>query len=339
MREATVKYFLLSIFSSALLLYGMSWLYGAAGTTNLAGIADAAAAGKITLNSGLARVSAALLLAGLGFRITIVPFHFYAPDVFQGVLSSAAAMLSVVPKLVGFVALFRLLPLADGVETLHDWSPSGPLRLWLALLAVLTMFVGNLMALRQTHLHRMLAYSSMAHTGYMLGGLTVGSQGSMGGATALLFYLVTYGLITIGVFALLSAVGKGPRSAQTDADVSGLSRTRPAAALGLAVCLISLTGLPPTAGFLGKLNLIIAAWSEGTWVGYGLAIAQGINAPITAWYYLRLVAVMYLQPAEHEGEPGQEPAASLAGACCTAATLALFVVPQWLWDAASRAAG
>lgn len=339
MREATIKYFLLSILSSALVLYGMSWLFGVSGTTNLAGIADAAAAGKVSMNSGLVRIAVVLMLAGLGFRITAVPFHFYAPDVFQGSTASAAAMLSFVPKVVGFVALLRLIPLAAGVGTLHEWVPIASVRMLLALLAVLTMFGGNLLALRQTHLHRLLAYSSVAHAGYMLVGFSVGDHGTIGGVSALLFYLGTYGLMTIGVFALLSAVGNGVHSAQTDADIAGLSRTRPVAALCLAVCLFSLSGLPPTAGFLGKLNLFLAAWSDETWLGRGLAIALGLNAAIAAWYYLRLIAVMYLQPVERAQETSSETAAWLAGACCTVATLALFVLPQWLWDAAVRAAG
>jgi NADH-quinone oxidoreductase subunit N len=338
MREATAKYFLLSIFSSGLVLYGMSWLYGAAGTTNLAGIAEAAAAGRMSPDSGLVRVALALMIAGVGFRITAVPFHFYAPDVFQGVTSSAAAMLSFVPKVVGFIALLRLVPIASGMLGLHDWAPADSVRVLLALLAVVTMFGGNLLALRQSHLHRLLAYSSVAHAGYMLVGLTVGERGTaVGGTSALLFYLAVYGVMTIGAFALLGGVGTPQRPLQTDSDLAGLSRTHPAAALLLAVCLFSLTGLPPTAGFLGKLNLFLAAWSDGTGLGRVLAMTLAVNAAIAAWYYLRLVAVMYLEPAARtETSPLNAPA-WVAGVCCAAATLVLFALPQPLWNAALRA--
>src|SRR5690606_19004046 len=209
-----------------------------------------------------------------------------------------------VPKVVGFAALIRLLPLASGSLVTENWVPEGSLRGVLALVAVLTMFLGNLLALRQTHLHRLLAYSSVAHAGYMLVGLVVGDQPGVSGVSALLFYLVVCGLVTVGVFALLTAAGQGQNSLKTDCDIAGLSRTRPALALLLAICLFSLTGLPPTAGFLGKLNLFFAAWSEGTNVGMVLAIVLAVNAVISAWYYLRLIGVMYLEaPQEQETQP------------------------------------
>lgn len=338
MREATMKYFLLSVFSSALLLYGLSWLFGAAGTTSLAGIAEQAAFLRVTLQHEPVRIAALLVIAGLSFRITAVPFHFYAPDVFQGVTSSAAALLSVLPKIVGFAALLRLLPVFTGRASLEEWIPPASIQWLLAVLAVLTMFGGNLLALRQRHLHRLLAYSSVAHAGYMLVGLAVGGQGTAApGPSAILFYLGVYGLMTIGVFAFLSAAGTGRRSLTTDADLAGLSRRRPVAALCLAVCLFSLTGLPPTAGFMGKLNLFLASWSTGGLVGQGLAALLALNAAIAAWYYLRLIAVMYLEPASSPAEPAQEPAAWLAGTVCTLATVALFAAPQWVWDAALRA--
>ncbi|MFO1094832.1 MAG: NADH-quinone oxidoreductase subunit N [Planctomycetaceae bacterium] len=338
MREATLKYFLLSIFSSALLLYGMSWLFGAAGTTSLAGIARQALAGKLSLDAGPVQMAVALMVAGLAFRITAVPFHFYAPDVFQGVTSSAAAMLSVVPKIVGFVALLRILPAVAGVASLDAWMPSHNVQQLLALMAVLTMFGGNLLALRQRQLHRLLAYSSVAHAGYMLVGLAVGGQRTaVAGPSALLFYLSAYGLMTIGVFAFFAAAGTRGKSLTTTAELAGLSRRRPVAALCLAVCLFSLTGLPPTAGFLGKLNLFLAAWSSESPLGQPLAAVLALNAAIAAWYYLRLIGVMYFEPSESPAAPAEEPAAWLAGTVCALATIALFAAPQWVWDAALRA--
>ncbi|MCC6492406.1 MAG: NADH-quinone oxidoreductase subunit N [Pirellulales bacterium] len=336
-REATAKYMLLSIFSSAIVLYGMSLLYGATGTTSLAGIA-AAQAHDPGAASLLTRMAAALLLAGLCFRIAAVPFHFYAPDVFQGVSSAAAAMLSFVPKAVGFVALLRLLPLVDGAAVADSAAQEPALRVLLAVLAVATMLIGNLLALRQQHLHRLLAYSSVAHAGYMLVGLTVGpGSAPVSGVSALLFYLAAYGITTIGIFALLAGATSSQSPMRTQTDLAGLSRLHPAVALALAICLFGLTGLPPTAGFTGKLNLFFAAWSAGTQLGRILAISLALNAAISAWYYLRLIAVMFLEPPAEEAAPAKLCLApAVAGAVCSAATVLLFVAPQWLWDAAAR---
>ncbi|WP_437206188.1 NADH-quinone oxidoreductase subunit N [Planctomicrobium sp. SH664] len=334
MREATVKYFLLSIFSSAFVLFGMAWLFGVAGTTNLTAIATAASDKAFASDSLPIRVALACLIAGLGFRITAVPFHFYAPDVFQGVTSSAAGMLSFVPKVVGFAALLRIIPIADGAFHLSEWIPTTPVRGVLTVLALVTMFGGNLMALRQRNLHRLMAYSSVAHAGYMLVGLSIGSGSGFSGVSAMLFYLVSYGLMTVGVFALLAAAGSLSKPVQSDSELAGLGRTQPLIGLLLAVCLFSLMGLPPTVGMLGKLNLFFAAWSEGSELGRVLAICLAVNAAIAAFYYLRLVAVMYLDPPQSsEVQPLNVPA-KIAGGVCAIATIVLFVSPQWLWDAA-----
>jgi NADH-quinone oxidoreductase subunit N len=343
--EAAIKYFLLSVFSSALVLYGMSWLYGVAGTTNFTGIAAAIDAlspgdgGKMSLFA----IAFALLVAGLCFRITAVPFHFYAPDVFQGTIAANAAMLSFVPKVVGIIALLRLIPLSGATESLSQWIADGrwvpdqPARFLLAVLAVATMLVGNLLALRQRQLYRLMAYSSIAHAGYMLVGLAVGDVRPVAGTEAVLFYLVAYGLMTIGVFALVSGLGRVTAGGDGGAirsidELRGLSGSHPTIALLLAVCLFSLTGLPPTVGFLGKLNIFFAAWSAGTRTGTVLAIVLGINAAISAWYYLRLVALMFLEPAS-EADRAVVPVAWtawLAGTACALATIVLFFDPQWL---------
>jgi NADH-quinone oxidoreductase subunit N len=175
-----------------------------------------------------------------------------------------------------------------------------------------------------------MAYSSIAHAGYMLVGMAAGDGGPIAGTDAVLFYLAAYGLMTIGVFALLSAHRQAERPTEFEDDLRGLSRHRPLLAVLLAVCLFSLTGLPPTAGFLGKLNIFLAAWSDGSRVGRNLAAIMAINAAIGAWYYLRLVAVMFLDPAAEQG-PRPEPViwtAWLAGAVCTIGTLWFFLAPQ-----------
>jgi NADH-quinone oxidoreductase subunit N len=189
------------------------------------------------------------------------------------------------------------------------------------------------MALRQANVYRLMAYSSIAHAGYMLVGLAVGDTEPVSGVQAMLFYLAAYGLMTVGVFALLSGVG-----GRTLDDLRGLNRTRPTTALLMTLCLLSLTGLPPAAGFFGKLNLFLAAWSDATALGRTLAVIMALNAAISAWYYLRIIALMYLDSApESAPETAPQPSAFtwsafLAGALCTAGTIALFVDPQWLWD-------
>jgi NADH-quinone oxidoreductase subunit N len=333
--ESAMKYFLLSVFSSAVLLYGLSWIYGIAGTTNFAAIASQIGGEGPEYGNRMAQVALAMVLAGLCFRITAVPFHFYAPDVFQGTTAANAALLSFIPKVVGFVALMRLLPLTSATDEFGHWVANRPMEMLLAVLAVATMFVGNLMALRQANLYRLMAYSSIAHAGYMLVGLTVGNAGpAVGGTEAVLFYLAAYGLMTIGVFALFSGAGTDDHPLRIDSDLRGLSRSQPAAALLLAVCLFSLTGLPPTVGFWGKLNLFLAAWSQGTGLGRGLAMLMALNAAIAAWYYLRLIALMFL---DVDSAPAPAPRrvdwpAWLAGTVCTLGTVALFFAPQWLWD-------
>lgn len=337
-QEATIKYFLLSVFSSAMLLFGMSYLYGAVGSTNLEAIYAALIAGRGQPMPILLVVAVMMMVAGLAFRLTAVPFHFYAPDVFQGAPNSAAAMLSFIPKVAGFVALYRVL--AVPVEALGgEWSLaqfSSPLLWWLA---VLSMFVGNLLALMQTDIRRMLAFSSVSHAGYMLVGFVVGTftAGGPTGFEALLFYLVVYGAMTLGAFAALGVLQRPDRRVETIDDLAGLSRTRPAVALLLTLFLFSLTGLPPTAGFLGKLNLFLAAWGTGTEAGHWLAIWLAVNATIGAWYYLRVIGTMYLQPAPSVTATEEPNAPSyLAMGLCAVATLALFAVPGWLWALIQR---
>jgi NADH-quinone oxidoreductase subunit N len=310
----------------------MSWLFGATGATGFRAIE--AAVGQVDSESSnhTLQIALAFLVGGLCFRIAAAPFHFYAPDVFQGTTAANAALLSFIPKVVGFVALMRLLPLTGASASLGTWLPNEPSRLLFAVLAVATMFVGNLMALRQPNLYRLMAYSSVAHAGYMLIGLAVGDAGTVAGSDAIWFYLAGYGLMTIGVFALVAAVGQ--RSLRTDIELRGLNRSHPSITLMLAVCLFSLTGLPPTVGFLGKLNLFLAAWSEATNLGRTLAILMALNAAISAWYYLRLIALMFLEPAtETDTAPRSIIWPSwIGGVICSVGTIILFLAPQWLWD-------
>lgn len=349
-QEATIKYFLTSILSSAIMLFGMSYLYGVTGSTNLGTIAATLGAAQGPA-SPLLLVAAVMLLAGLAFRVTAVPFHFYAPDVFQGCPISGAALLSVVPKVAGLVALIRLLlPAINDFDGLTRGVSLGvqaqPMIWWLA---VLSMFLGNAMALLQTNLRKLFAYSSVAQGGYLLVGLYVGrgTPSSPNGIEALLFYLVVYGVMTLGAFAVLTCLMRTALPSDSSltvrppfqqiGDLAGLGQTRPLLALMLGLCLLSLTGLPPTAGFLAKFNLLLAAWSMNTYDARWLAVCVGINAMLGAGYYLRIVATMYLnEPAPKAASAthaaDEESPAYFAGLACTVATVALFFAPGWLWD-------
>lgn len=339
-QEAVVKYFLLSVFSSALVLYGFSFLYGAAGTTNLeairVGLVNAAAAPPMILAIALMAV-----IAGVGFRVTAVPFHFYAPDVFQGTHAAGAAMLSVVPKLAGFVVLLRLVAIlpAAAIAAPHGIALSQVLSPALWWLAVITMSFGNMVALWQTNVRRLLAYSSIAHGGYLLVGLTIAQSemGLAGGIESLLFYLAVYAAMTVGAFAVLITVSGRQRQVETLDDLAGLGQFRPGLALLMAIFLFSLTGLPPTAGFFGKFNLLVAAWSAGTFDLQVLAVIMAVNAAIGAAYYLRIVGAMYLRPAPTalQATTSDFPA-FLGSVLCAGVTIALFLAPQWLWDLVSQ---
>lgn len=346
-QEATLKYFLLSIFSSAIVLFGMSYLYGATGTTNLSAIHAAFDANHGQPANALVSVATVMLIAGLGFRLTAVPFHFYAPDVFQGTHTSGAAMLSVVPKIAGFVALLRLMVPATGADqAISSWTmtpAAGPLLWWLA---VTTMFVGNLMALMQTDIRRLLAYSSVSHAGYMMVGLIVGMDHeidkdslagpvtqSVSGVGAMLFYLAVYGAMTLGAFAILIAASRSDKRMESLDDLSGLARTRPALALVFTVFLFSLAGLPPTAGFLGKLNLFFAAWSQGSDANRWLAVILAVNAVLGSWFYLKVIGVMFLREPIDRNEPLEttETPSLIAAGLCLAGTLGLFFAPGLVW--------
>jgi NADH-quinone oxidoreductase subunit N len=376
-QEAAMKYFFLSIFSSAFLLFGFSYLYGLTGTTNLRGLSAALEGGHdVKSIVGAVLIALVMVVAGLGFKITAVPFHFYAPDVYQGTTSSLAALLAFIPKVVGFTALVRVLglvlsevyrgSLGDGTPTLYLLGAHTPESLpvgeqavtlfWIA--AAVTMSLGNLLALLQDNVKRMLAYSSVAHAGYMLMGLAAAPKlvsplagegiAPVGGVEAVLFYIVAYGAMTIGAFAILSWLSGQDRSVETVEDLTGLSRTHPGTALVMVLFLFSLIGIPLTAGFLAKLWLFLGvlgvpATPENTQLvaQRGLFITLGviaaINAAIGAWYYLRLATVMYLrEPLSPIPQRGPRPVA-VAVWICALLTLGIGIYPRPLMRAVQSA--
>jgi len=352
--EAAIKYFLLSVFSSALLLFGFSYLYGLGGTTNLAAMQSALGTAGPSAMPPIGLVALIMVVAGLGFRITAVPFHFYAPDVYQGTATICAALLSLVPKVVGFTALVRVLgfvlplgvaPRADGIigESLGE---SVPVLFWF--LAVVSMSLGNLLALLQDNVRRLLAYSSVAHTGYMLMALATApllASGQIDGAaavSALFFYVVAYGVMTTGAFAVLSYLESDAKRIESMDDLAGLGSHRPGLALVMTIFLFSLIGIPLTAGFAGKFLIFFGAMAvpEPHAALYRtLALVGVINAAIGGWYYLRIVAIMYLRPSL-EAQQGRRTWPGLATLLiCGALTLGFGVPPgvDWLMGKAQQA--
>ncbi len=278
--EAALKYFLLGAFASGFLLYGIALIYGATGTTNVGLIG--AQAGMMGSPSVMLLVGLALLIVGFGFKIAAVPFHMWAPDVYDGAPTPVTAFMATGVKAAAFAALFRVM--IQGFAATPAWHD----MIWW--LAVITMVGGNLFALAQRSLKRMLAYSSVAHAGYLLVAV---STGTPAGTSAFLVYVVAYTLMSVGAFAVLSAKGRNGESDVTIDDLGGLAARRPWLAFALAVCMLSLLGFPGTAGFIGKWYILIAATSAGQTV---LATILVLTSVVSAGYYLPVIMAMYMKP-------------------------------------------
>lgn len=322
-KEAAVKYFFLGALGAATFLYGFSLIYGAAGTTNFNQIASHIAVDGF---SPLMLAGVMLSLLGLAFKIAAVPMHFYTPDVYEGAAPQVSAFLAFVPKAAGFIAIvllcavvgWRFAPSAttDVLETSRQVTGGTQLpeavRVMLWVMAALTMTAGNILAILQSSVKRMLAYSSVAHSGYMLVGVVAGpgvsSQSffSSNGIAAVFFYLLCYGVMNAGCFAVLAALERtpgrdgSPREIETVSDLRGLCRAYPALGWSMVICSLSLLGLPPLLGFFGKLPLFTAGIRAGE---IPLVIVLGINSAIAAYYYLRLAFTPMLEEAQPDGEP------------------------------------
>ncbi|MGQ0634750.1 MAG: NADH-quinone oxidoreductase subunit N [Planctomycetaceae bacterium] len=356
-QEAAIKYFLLSVLSGAILLYGFAFVYGLTGSTRLDAI-------QVILSetyqppdaglppsggSALGVLALVLIVAGLGFKMAAVPFHFYAPDVYEGTSAFNAGLLSVVPKAAGLVALIRV-----GAETLVGFETTG--QQLLLILAAITMTGGNCLALLQTNIRRLLAYSSIAHAGYMLVGLAVGfwdrwnpqftldaatashAMGLPGGIGASLLYLLAYSLTTVGLFAVLIWLARPGQQIDYLEELTGLGISHPLAAGITALFLFSLAGIPPLPGFWAKLSVFSAALSvrqELTPGSYAmhpafvvLAIVGMLNAAIGAVYYLRLVAIMFLNDPVSAPRPGGGRPAFAAAALSAVLVVAMGLAPR-----------
>ena len=320
--EASAKFLILGSFSSAILLYGISILYGIAGTTNLKGLGAHFAAGAVD-NPGLL-LSMSFLVVGFGFKVAAVPFHMWTPDVYEGSPTPVTAFMSVAPKAASFAVFLRVFAEALGGVKAH-WQPI------LITVAVATMILGNVVAIVQTNIKRMLAYSSIAHAGYALIGIIVG--GGLG-TMSLMLYLMIYALMNLGAFGVVIILRKGGMRGEDIADFTGLAKKNPVAAVIMLIFMFSLAGLPPTAGFVAKFYLFMGAVEAGmVW----LAVVGVLLSAVSAYYYLRVVMVMYMREPVRDFDLATSPAASLALIVTTLAVLFIGLYPAPLIDATKAA--
>jgi NADH-quinone oxidoreductase subunit N len=324
--EAALKYFLLGSFATAFFLYGVALVYGTTGTVNLTAVRDAISGQDQPLVVFLG-LSAALMFVGLGFKVSAAPFQIWAPDVYQGAPTPVSAFLSAGPKAAAFAVFLRIFLTAFGpIGT--GWEP----LVWLA--ALLSMTIGNFAALLQTNIKRMLAYSSIAHAGYVLVALTARSET---GTAAAMFYLAGYAFMNVGAFAVVSHLSGRGEKYQNIEDMAGLGEKQPLTAALFTIYLLSLIGVPLTAGFFGKFYIFKAALeSHLVW----LAVLGLLNSAVGAYYYLRILVMMYMrEPGEAAtNAPPLTPTLRLALILPAAGTLFLGIFPTWLLEFAGRSA-
>ena len=319
--ESSLKYFLLGSFATAFFLYGVALMFGATGTT---GIYSVAAALHPPHTPQLAYVAVAFLFVGLGFKVASAPFHVWTPDVYEGAPAPVVGLMSTAPKAAAFAVLLRILFAAH--------APGWFWLVWVS--AALTMTIGNLGALLQTNLKRMLAYSSIAHAGYVLVAFVAAGPA---GVSSAIFYVAAYGAMNVGAFAVIAHFARAGERYVTLDDYAGLGRRSPALAAVLAIFLLSLIGIPITGGFFAKFYVFTAAFQSNL---VGLTILAVINSAVAAYYYLRVLVVMYMrEPRENAALPPASAAMTTALAVCALVTLWLGLLPGTVLDYASRAAG
>ncbi len=321
--ESALKYFLLGSFATAFLLYGIAWTYGLTGSTNLNEIAAVLGNSDIAPDAVLTGAAAALILAGLCFKVSAFPFQSWAPDVYQGAPTPVGAFLSAAPKAAAFATLLRIFLTA--FEPMADrWLPL------LTAVALLTMITGNLAALWQTDIKRMLGYSSIANAGYVL--VAVAAHSTLG-VSAVLFYLAAYSVMNFGAFAVVSM-----RDQTELSDFNGLSKRQPMTAALMSVFMASLIGLPLTAGFFGKFYIFKSAIDAEL---YWLVALGLLTSAVAAFYYLRVIVAMYIKPVPENATELAVPAPSLQAVLFISAglTIGFGVFPGWLLDWATRSSG
>jgi len=312
--EAAMKYLLLGAFASAILLYGTSLIYGLTGTTNLKDIAVYIVNNDLSFNPVLT-LSVILFAVAFSFKIAAAPFHMWAPDAYEGAPTPITAFMSVGPKAAGFAVLGRVFITAFG-SVQFNWAPV------LVVIAILTMAVGNIVALSQTNIKRMLAYSSIAHAGYMLLGIIAGTPDGM---ASVLNYMLIYAFMNIGAFAVITMLRTETFRGEEITDYQGLSKTHPLAAALMLVFMFSLTGIPPMAGFMGKFYLFMSAINAGyTW----LVIVAVMFSAISAYFYLRIVMLMYMKEPLEAIQLNSSPAIAVALTVTVAAVIVIGILPS-----------
>ncbi len=342
-QEAGVKYFFLGALGAAIFLYGFALLYGGTGTTNLTEMHAYFAAHGL---NPIATAGLVISIVGIGFKIAAVPMHFYTADVYQGAAASVSAFLAFVPKTAGFLAILAIVAAPGWAHGTSGESLPPELRVTLWVIAALTMTVGNTLALMQTSIKRILAYSSIAHTGYMLVGVIAGpGDGSFtqNGVSAVLFYLLTYGVLNLGAFAVVACLehDRGDTTEPDEADhiddLKGLCKTKPVMGWVIVISSLGLLGLPPLLGFFGKVPLFTSGIAAGE---IALVLVLAINSAIAAFYYLRLVNAALLTDPDPKGETLREtplPMRRVAAVVATGGVIVLSIAAGGLMSAAERA--
>ncbi len=321
--EAAMKYFLMGAFSTAFLLYGMALVYGAIGTTSLVQIQGRLVSG----NLGLLTVGTFMMVAAFAFKIAAVPFHMWAPDAYEGAPTPVTAFMAAAVKAAAFAAMMRMFGQYMGGDRL----PYGVIG-WaspMVVLAAITITVGNIAAIRQDNIKRMLAYSSISHAGVLLVGLCAMGLGSASGKPALIYYLISYSLTTMGAFAVVAYVGSKDQERLDIDDWAGLATRHPGAALAMTLCLLSLGGMPPTGGFFAKFYVFKSAMDAQDQQLLWLTAIGVINSAISIYYYLRIVTTMYFKDPRGEIAPTRSAALAFVMVACPLVILEMGLFPNW----------
>jgi NADH-quinone oxidoreductase subunit N len=322
--EAAMKYFLIGAFATGFLMYGIALIYGAAGTTKIAQLATALA---VTKNPGLVVAGGLMLVVAFGFKVAAVPFHMWAPDAYEGAPTPVTAFMAAAVKAAAVAAMIRVFGTALG----GDVVPVGALG-WaspMAVVAALTITIGNITAVRQDNVKRMLAYSSISHAGVLLVGICAIGLGAKTGTTSVVYYLITYCFTTMGAFAIVAFVGSRGRERLLIDDWAGLGAQYPAVALAMTVLLLSFGGIPPTGGFFGKFYVFKAAVEASDGQLLWLVVLGVINSAISIYYYLRIVTAMYFRDANQPFTPTRSPGLMLVIVLCPVLVLELGLMPGW----------
>lgn len=322
--EAAMKYFLIGAFATGFLVYGMALLYGASGTLDLR---EMTAKLATTDNAGLVVAGGFLLVVAFGFKVAAVPFHMWAPDAYEGAPTPVTAFMAAAVKAAAIAAMIRVFGTALG----GDVVPFGTLG-WaspLVIIAAVTITIGNISAVRQDNIKRMLAYSSISHGGVLLVGIAALGLGSRTADEGIVYYLIAYSLTTMGAFAVVQYIGSRDRERLLIDDWSGFGTRHPAAALAMTVCLLSLGGMPPTGGFFGKFYIFKSAMEVADNQLAWLVVVGIVNSAISIYYYLRIVTAMYFRDANQPFQTTRSGALFVVMALCPLAIIEMGVMPNW----------